>query len=472
MKILLIVHQFFPDYSSGTEVLTYSVARELRRQGHQVAVFTGFPAAEQLKEIDRFDQYALDGMQVFRFHHAFAPMGGQDSLAEIEYCNFLATQYFEQLIKDFNPDIIHFFHLSRLGAGLMDVAFAAEISSYYTPTDFWSICLTTQLVLENGKICAGPTRHGGNCVKHAAQLTRYGLAKRIIGIVPEKMIEGVARLTAENVLPPYPFSRDIAAVSRRKDFIVKRLNRLSKIVAPTQLMMDMLIAHGVHEASIIKSAYGIDTSFYDAYPRTDTGGGVLTIGFIGTFSNHKGCHVLLEAINSLKDENIRVKIYGRSFGDPEYYARLRELASGDDRVEFCGTFPNEEIGRILSEIDLLVVPSLWYENTPLVIYSALASGCPVVASDFPGMSEVVVNADNGLLFEPGKVEELRKKLLLLSRERDVLARLRGNCRKPKSTHQYVDELLALYQVAGKSDTTSSPKMMNDPMQRLTVGEIN
>jgi len=472
MKILLTVHQFFPDYSSGTEVLTHSVARELQRQGHEVVVLTGFPDAEPLQDRERFDQYELDGIRVFRFHHAFVLMGGQTHLAEIEYCNVLAAQYFTQLVKDFNPDIIHFFHLSRLGAALMDVAFAASIPAYYTPTDFWSICLTSQLVLEDGTMCAGPTRFGGNCVKHAAQLTRRGLAKRVIDIVPEGMIEGLARLTAGNVLPPYPFSHDIAAVSRRKDFIVKRLNSLSKIVAPTQLMMDMLIAHGVNKASIIKSAYGIDTSFYEAYPRADTDSGVLTLGFIGTFSSHKGCHVLLEAVNLLKSEDIRVKIYGRSFGAPEYDEQLRRLAAVDGRVEFCGTFPNEEIGRILSEIDVLVVPSLWYENTPLVIYSALASGCPVVASDFPGMSEVIVNNENGLLFKPGDVQELCNKLLLLKQERNVLMRLRRNCRKPKSTHQYVNELVTLYQAGRKSDPASPAGTKSDPPPRQTVGDIN
>lgn len=452
LKILLTVHQFLPEHASGTEILTYSVAKELLAQGHEVTVFTGFPAAVQLEDNDRLDRYELEGIKVVRFHHAVVRMGGQRHITEIEYCNLLAARYFKQLVIDVAPDVIHFFHLSRLGAALMDVAFAAGIKAYSTPTDFWSVCPTSQLLLDGGQMCSGPSRFGGNCVKHVAQLTRTGRAKKIIRLIPEKLFELGVRMTAGNLLPAYRFSHEITAMSRRKEFIVKRLNALNKIVSPTQLMTDVLLANGVNETCIVKSAYGIDTSFYDQYSRGDIGDKPVTIGFIGTLASHKGCHVLLNAMRLLEDKNIRLKIYGRSTDFPDYYAQLRGLAEADARIEFCGTFPNDQIGRVMSEIDVLVVPSLWYENTPLVIYSALASGCPVVASDFPGMSEVIVNDANGLLFKPGDAAELRNRLHRFCTEKNLLASLRGRCSKPKSTHEYVNELLALYRADRAGDS--------------------
>ena len=63
--------------------------------------------------------------------------------------------------------------------------------------------------------------------------------------------------------------------------------------------------------------------------------------------------------------------------------------------------PNESIGDVFSELDVLVVPSVWYENTPLAIYSAQEAGCPVIASNLGGMSEVIKHEKNGLLFEAG-----------------------------------------------------------------------
>lgn len=444
MKILLTTHQFLPEYASGTEILTYSVAKELIYRGHEVTVFTGFPAATQMDDRDRCDTYQIDGIQVVRFHHAFVPMGKQRHVTEIEYCNLLAAQYFKQLVCEIEPDVVHFFHFSRLGAALMDVVFLAGTDAYYTPTDFWAICPTSQLLLEDGSMCPGPTRFGGNCIKHVGQLTRTGNARRIIKLTPSWLAELGARMTVGNILPQYRLNREVTAMSGRKDFVLNRLNALNRIFSPTRLMTDVMLANGVDAARIVGSTYGIDTSYYNQLLRSTSKNQPLTLGFIGTLAAHKGCHILLHAMKLLNDPNIRLRIYGRGTDFPQYYASLCDLAGTDSRIEFCGTFPNSEIGRVLSEIDLLVVPSLWYENTPLVIYSALASGCPVVASDFPGMSEVIVDENNGLLFKPGDVKELHDQLRRFCTEGDLLRSLSSKCRKPKSTQEYVNELLVMY----------------------------
>ncbi len=95
MKILLTAHQFFPQYTSGTEVLTRSVARELMARGHQVHVLTGFPAEKALTDEERFDEYEYEGIHVYRFHHAYTPMAGQTSMIAIGYDNRLAAVFLE-----------------------------------------------------------------------------------------------------------------------------------------------------------------------------------------------------------------------------------------------------------------------------------------------------------------------------------------------------------------------------------------
>ena len=90
---------------------------------------------------------------------------------------------------------------------------------------------------------------------------------------------------------------------------------------------------------------------------------------------------------------------------------------------------------------MLVVPSLWYENTPLVLYSAQAAACPVVASGVPGLAAVIEHDDNGLLFESGSSPKLAQQLTRLMNEEGLLRRLSANARTPKSTEKYVEELL-------------------------------
>jgi glycosyltransferase involved in cell wall biosynthesis len=444
LKVLLTVHQFFPEYFSGTEVLTYSVAKELKRRGHDVYVFTGFPARTHMPEDERFDEYDIEGIHVFRFHHAYIPMGGQSSVTEVEYDSHLTARYFTRLLRDLKPDIVHFFHLSRLGVGLIDAAVNAGIPAYYTPTDFWSVCPTSQLLLKDGSVCAGPSRFGGNCVKHVAELTRGPAVKRVSKLVPTFAVDAVAGLTEKGYLPSYPLSIEVAAMARRRPFNVSRLNWLNGIVSPTRLMTDVLTRNGVDEKLIVESAYGIDIAAGEVQITRREDGKRLTIGFVGTLAQHKGCHVLIEAFRKLNPAFAQLKIYGNPSDFPDYFTRLKVLAADAENIEFCGTFPNAQVATVMKGLDALVVPSLWYENTPLVVYSALAAKRPVVVSNFSGLVEVVKEGRNGLVFTPGDVDALASQLRRLIEEPALLESLSVNCKKPKSSVEYVDELLALY----------------------------
>ncbi|MDD5760247.1 MAG: glycosyltransferase family 4 protein [Desulfobulbaceae bacterium] len=444
MKILLTVHQFFPEYFSGTEVLTFSVARELMSRGHQVSVFTGYPARELMPDSQRFDQYEIEGISVYRFHHAFVPMGEQQVVSEIEYNNHLTAGYFKGFLDELKPDVVHFFHFSRLGTALIDVARKLSIPAYYTPTDFWAVCPTSQLLLTDGQVCSGPSSHGGNCIKHVALLTRWRHYSTVVKHLPDSAVDAVAIMATHGHGINFPFKQEISALSRRKSFNISRLNALQGIVSPTRLMTDVLTGNGVNPELIEQSAYGINVSGFEEFKREYPEDRPITIGYIGTLAPHKGCHILVDAFSKLTNLDACLKIYGNLNEFPDYVADLHAAAKCNDAIEFCGTFPNEQIADVLSRVDVLIVPSVWYENTPLVVYSALAARCPVIASNFPGMSEVVRDGWNGLLFEPNNSEALSACLARLHHEPALLHELSRNCTPPKSIATYVDELLGLY----------------------------
>jgi len=444
VRILLTVHQFLPDYKSGTEVLTFGVAQELRRRGHEVLVVTGYPDPAPLPDDARLSRYTVDGINVVRFHHAHAPMAGETVLTALEYRNKLAAGIFAQTVSEFAPGVIHFFHLSRLSGLLVDVALEAGIPAYYTPTDFWSICQTAQLMLPGGAACAGPSPDAGNCAKHMAQLTQRDAVSALARSVPDALADIAVRLTARGLLPPYPMHREVAAVHGRKDFLVRRLNWLHGIAAPTRVMAETLMRHGVNPDLIVPMGYGIDVSGISPTPVGHVSGTPLVVGFIGTLAHHKGAHVAIAAVRSLASGTARLMIYGDPAHFPDYYARLQREADGHPDIVFCGTFPPGNIGGVLADCHVLVIPSLWAENAPLVMHSALAAKRPVIASDLPGLSEIVEAGENGLLFPAGDARRLAANLDTLHKNPSLLLALSAACRTPKTTAVYVDELLALY----------------------------
>lgn len=448
MRVILTVHQFFPEFTAGTEVLTFSVAKDLLRRGHEVCVYTGYPGDDCLKESERFDKYDLDGLQVYRFHHSYTLSAGQDSMVELSYDNHLAAHYFRGVLHSFKPDVVHFFHLNRLGTGLIDLTVEAGVPAFLTPTDFWVVCHTAQLSLSDGRPCKGPTVHGGNCVKHLMQHHPSRALRTIADWVPSCLLDWVSALTKKNLLPSYPFRWEVAALGRRLDVNISRINRLKGVLSPNSFMTGVLRRHGVSQDLISQSAYGVDIVLDESGRLCRTMQRPFRIGFIGTLARYKGCHVLIEAFKTFSTGLAELKIYGRSTDFPEYFAHLTSLACGRSDISFCGVFPNSEIDRVLAGIDILVVPSLWFENTPLVVYSAHAAKCLVVASDFPGLSDVIEHEENGLLFKAGDAMALAKQLRRLFDQPDLLQRLVENLQPPKATTAYVDDLLELWARGG------------------------
>ena len=106
---------------------------------------------------------------------------------------------------------------------------------------------------------------------------------------------------------------------------------------------------------------------------------------MGTLVWHKGVHVLLEAVRALDPSAYELKIFGNPDVFPDYTAELRALAAGLP-VRFMGAFDRERTAEVYAQIDVLVVPSLWLENSPLVIHEAFMAGIPVVGARIGGIA--------------------------------------------------------------------------------------
>lgn len=140
-----------------------------------------------------------------------------------------------------------------------------------------------------------------------------------------------------------------------------------------------------------------------------------------------------------------MSLYGDPTQFPKYTKRLHKLAGDDSRVEFAGTFVPDRIGDILFQLDVLVVPSIWYENTPLVIHSAQQANVPVIASNVSGTCEIIKDGFNGILFERGASKQLATIIKKLCEDRSLLRRL-SNASKPTiSMREYADKLEEIYE---------------------------
>ncbi len=445
MKLVLTCHQFLPEHGSGTEILTLETARDLRRRGHQVSIFTSCPPQRVARNY--FDHYQYDGFEVERFVPAVPkrrPPEGAETVAKAEYDCALVKTHFSEYLQRIRPDVVHFFHMMRLSASIVDACVELRIPTVFTPTDFWIVCPTCQLRLPDNSVCAGPDPDGVNCFRHVIKSYRPTKRLKPLRRLPRPMLARMLRWLDRGGFQNSTTAQNTVAIYRRPRQLAQVMNKIDRLMIPSEKMAEVLLRNGLDPVRVRHSRYGIKIE-QAASPKSTLNTPV-TIGFIGTLAEHKGAHVLIEAFRGLAPHaDIRLKLYGKLTDVPGYVQMLRQLIGSDSRISFSGTFPNHEISAVMNGLDALCVPSVWIENTPLVIYSAFASGVPVIATNLGGMAEVVEHGKTGLLFPTGDVTSLRQILAEIVERPQQLLDLSANIKPPKSITQYADELCKVYQ---------------------------
>src|SRR5260370_17995299 len=320
-----------------------------------------------------------------------------------------------------------------------------------TPTDFWFVCPTVQLRLPDNSMCSGPRWGGANCLRLITELNQPEEIKAKIRKMPNWLLALGMTAIKHGMASDKWYAPHVKALSQRHVYTRTQINRIERVLVPTRLMERVLIKNGLDAGKASYAPFGLNLEYLQFSPRQNASN-PLRLGFIGTLYEHKGVHVLIEAVTSLdRSLQVELKIYGSENEFPDYVARLKQLAGSDKRISFCGTFPNYEIGKVFSSMDALVVPSMWYENTPLVIYSAQAAGCPVIVSDLEGMTEVIHHEDNGLAFQPGNAAALPPTILQLYKDRSLLEAMSHPTRKPNSSQDYAPlHNLSPYELASRT----------------------
>jgi glycosyltransferase involved in cell wall biosynthesis len=185
--------------------------------------------------------------------------------------------------------------------------------------------------------------------------------------------------------------------------------QVSLFLAPSQFLREQFLSFGVPAEKIVFSECGLPP-LETTNGRVRTSQAPLIFGYIGVVDPVKGIHHLVDAVAPLRTAELR--IYGGEADYAQYPDRKRFLdqLQHSPHIRVMGRYAHRDLGKILAEVDVVVVPSIWYENAPLVIREAFLAKKPVVTAAFGGMQEWVQNEVNGLLFRPHDVADLRRTL--------------------------------------------------------------
>ncbi|MDP6423717.1 MAG: glycosyltransferase family 4 protein [Planctomycetota bacterium] len=372
MKLLYVIHQYFPDCFSGTEQYCLAASREARRRGDEVVVLSLDPdPARQDPPLLLYDQ-PYDGFTVLRLRH-WRGLQPNDVLRDYE--NPHVARLFGSVLDQQQPDAVHFFHLRNLGSDLLDVAVARGVRTVVNLMDFWYLCPRFTLLRSDGEVCEGPPDGGRGCIECA---------------YPD-IVAGDARHDA---------------LLQRKDTLLGRLASVDAVIAPSRFLAGMFEKNGFPADRMEVVRYGLEPGRVERRlvqrPRSP-----LRLAFVGVLSPWKAAHVAVDAVRKVSGD-VHLTVHGRTeeYMFRDYIADLLQRAAGDERISFPGAFDRASVSDVMADTDLLVVPSTWYENTPFVILEAFEAGVGVICSDLGGMVEVIEDGVNGFRFEAGNAEAM------------------------------------------------------------------
>jgi glycosyltransferase involved in cell wall biosynthesis/SAM-dependent methyltransferase len=350
MNILQIQHNFYPKSHGGTEVYTFEIAQELISRGHRVSILT--PA---LKYEEKYGEENLRGVKFYSFK------------------NF-NQKYFNKILKENKIDIIHVYHLENFSDKIINIISESKVPFIVSVVDYWYFC----------------ARPKGLC---------GGSIKRCLAVC--------LGLSSNGFFNKFRYYYHLFRLLRRRKRLIKFINKASAVLPISYFVENFIIKKGIPKIKSIVHYWGINLDYFRQnynIPKTSD----LRIGYIGAISYEKGVHELIDAFNSLTQGTAELKIYG--YGKEKYLNELKEKTSKNSRIKFKGGYDHKDISKILSEIDILVIPSIWNEAYGLVLLEGLAAKIPVIASDVGGISERIVDGINGFLYDSPRSFNLAEKL--------------------------------------------------------------
>lgn len=441
LRLLHAIHDFLPRHRAGSEIYACDLTRELAKHHDVFVVAAEYDPATAHGTI-RWRAY--DGLPVIEIVNNWECDGFDET-----YASPRLNRQLEHVLDATEPDILHVHNLLNLSFDFPRLARERGIPVAATLHDYTLVCPSggQRVHVADHHVCESiDTNRCSRCFAESpfhAQLTVGRVQRRFrTGPVPKwaamvgRQLPGLSRRAIVSMPAGRPSAADM---QRRLAYARHVFEHLDRCVAPSSALADEYVRLGLARDRIEVADYG----FASMPTAVREPASVVRFGFVGTLAWHKGAHQLLEALKQI-DGNFRATVFGDPAVAPSYTADLRRRSVGLP-VRFAGPFDRTGVGPAYADIDVLVVPSLWPENSPLVIHEAFMHGAAVVASRMGGIPDLVTDGINGFLYPATNVPELADRLQRFVDDPTLASRMAARAPRVKRIDEDAREWNARYE---------------------------
>ena len=422
-----------PQQVAGTEVYVFTLAKEMQRMGNNVTIL--IPNFE--KSLN--DTYIHENIKVIKFAEPTILNRG------IIAGNIIpdGVLNFSKIVKDLQPDIIHFHTVGGSnGVSIHHLRAAKESNAAIVITFHLAgySCITNNLLYKNKIPCNG--------FVNILKCTKCAYTDKGLGSFKKNILYKTAALAYKlnyntrdwnnslGTAISYPF-----VIKKNKADLLEMVEVADKIIVITKWYKNVLEINGIVSEKLHYIPQGLTGQLL--LKTKENNSIILKLVFVGRINETKGLHLLIKAIGKIPMGKISLDIFG-PLNDEVYAQKWIGFSASNKNIKWMGVIKPSDMVSTLANYDLLCLPSIICEMSPLVIQEAFAAGLPVIASDVYGNAEQITEGVNGWLFEFNNSLNLAEKLTTLVNNFSLIEQARLNLPIPYSFNSIALEHIKLY----------------------------
>ncbi|MEH1883900.1 glycosyltransferase [Nostoc sp.] len=439
MKVIQTLGYYFPESSGGTEVYVDGLVNQLNSQGVKSIVAAPQKGTQEIS-------YEHNGISIYRY-----PVFRDLTLEQIrDVTPHGGFEYFAQWLQQQKANIYHQ-HSWATGCSIHHMRQAKQLGmpTVLTVHVPGYICLRGTMLLNGQQVCDGRIEQVrcGNCWAMARGIPA-SLAP-LLSRIPLPLSAIASSSLSNNRLATALATPTLVATHQNR--LLEMVDLSDRIVAVCQWLYDALLLNGVAKEKLVLCRQGVDSTYPKAKPNLKFSiqtSEPLRIGFLGRWDKIKGIHILVEAVCRLPlDVSVELVIHGLVQGDEgrAYQQQVLARAANDPRIRVAEPLSRAAVPDTLASFDVLAVPSQWLETGPLTVLEALSVGTPVLGSNLGGIAELVRHGIDGWLVPAMDVAAWSEAIAYLTRNRNVLDKLRQAIASVRTMKEVALEMANLYQ---------------------------
>jgi glycosyltransferase involved in cell wall biosynthesis len=419
MRILYVSHDFLPHVVAGTELSTFFLAKEIAKR-REVRMFFNI---DDEQGPGRMTVGVYDGLSFsavsnpLEKYNDYAPLRRMDSVVDA----------FESVLREFQPQIVHFNHILHLAPQLVRITHEHGLPIIFTLRDFWLLCHQIGMSKANGMLCDknGRIKCGLCRMDNLSNKTERWLK---LSDLRNGARQTYWRLRPELREARYYFDGRFSECREIFDLV-------DLFICHSVFVREMFIKHGLSARKIICTPMGMPALRRHKKQPADE----LQFGFMGGERHTKGLEILLKAFDGVP--NAKLQVFGKVSEEKKAAVKQSHDVSN---ICFHGTVTGDAKEQALSQVDVFIIPSLFFETFSRVTQEAYQLGAPVIASNIGALPEYVRDGVTGLLFEAGNPDDLQKKIRYFVDNPSRVAEMGSRLPEVKSIEEHAAETEGIY----------------------------